>query len=295
MLLGLSKDIIRHPKDWVFIIEGLPMYRKAGSRIPYADIAVADKLSSDLSIPVHDIIPSQGDPEILSLVALETGIPQNDVVAMVLYPILSEQIGMAARQMPANASPAAQADAVIKRFDAGVRALSYRHGIKVGSLRNIIFKTAADISASDEVFEKFIKNTQLVRDKMREVRNRVARERFKAIIDSNLGKNVLALAGIAHAAIFSEDIYSESELAPASRINSGDVKAFTKIVNAISAASGGGAVTKPLKMLTPFMDHGWRKIVRALFIAPLLEEPFYRWFLPEIEKAMTSPRSSSPP
>ncbi|MEI7751494.1 MAG: putative PEP-binding protein, partial [Candidatus Omnitrophota bacterium] len=204
-LLMLSKRILGEREGWILVVEGLPDWRKAGKEILVSDLAIADKMSRDLNIPVEDVVPLQGDLEVLKLLTERTGLSKTEILAATLFPQFHDHCSMMVKALIARGVRADQEPPFETFLNSFLPSASIIYGIPEKEVRTLLMKTAREISGSQVAAEKFHARTVTLRGEMLKARNEVASKRLEALVGKYPGKKFLVMLGANHMTILGLD------------------------------------------------------------------------------------------
>ncbi|HOW58209.1 MAG TPA: PfkB family carbohydrate kinase [Candidatus Omnitrophota bacterium] len=198
-LLKLSKnEIMPHPKKWVLVTEGLLDAQKNGKEVLVPDIRIADYLNRTFNIPVEDVIPVLGDPEVVEILMKKTGLPREEILVADMFPRFHDFLSMTAKLLAAKGVGPDRGPSFDQIFAAFLETVRVLYQMPEPEIRRILLKAANDASNSNEVLEKFYGQINLVRVEMLKARNEIAAQRLKALVVKYPGKNFVVMIGALH-------------------------------------------------------------------------------------------------
>ncbi len=204
-MLKASRVILKDPQNWVFVLEGVPDARKYLNSVLAPDLAIADKLSRDYGIPVEDIIPVQGDPDVIDILVKKLGLTKQDIIAASMYPQLHDHYSILTKMLVAQGVSRGQEPSFRDSLNIYLRSARVLYGMPDRDLEKILLDTAAKIAASPEALKEFYAMTVLIRTEMLNARNTVAQTRLDALLRKYPGKKILLMIGGNHVPVVGLD------------------------------------------------------------------------------------------
>ncbi|MBN2453658.1 MAG: transglycosylase SLT domain-containing protein, partial [Candidatus Omnitrophica bacterium] len=190
-ILKLSGEITRHPSDWIFLVEGLPKKRQIGGAHRSSELAIADKISGDYNIPVEDVIPLPGDPEVIDAIKARTGLSRDDIADANIFKRAQLFSLNAPEGMP-----------FYEIFEMLCRYCESNQKITRDKVRASLLRTTLKVNGSAAEASKLREAIEIISLSEMKARNEVGKKRLEAVIARHPGKNILALVGGYHLEIF---------------------------------------------------------------------------------------------
>jgi len=221
-IVRLSQEVIRNPKEWLIFAEGanasetLAKSFGAASQTPQPDVDLVKKLAKDHDIPIEDIVPLDGDPDVLKLLEERLKMDRDELLAATIYPRLYDFMSVLPKLMIMKGNFRDLPFASV--FDAYLKMAVHLHKIPEEEIRRIVLNKNAEISASSEAFSRFYSTLWLVREELFKARNEVGQKRAREVLAKYLKRrNVLMLIGGTHTPIVGIPMkqYKDVSLIPA--------------------------------------------------------------------------------